>query len=339
MNQTTKIKKKTYRDIFDELVGKFVHKLKENWWYVIITIFFLYGITILFKGIAAGVYLTDSSSSWFFITRIIAWSQELESIPLSTDSYTISFFASAEQDYWFFLIIGLAISIPSFRSPKQDGIREKVGHFFPTLDESSPHMDSILSMMNKASCVAKIFHREMIITETDGNLYKSIVNTKFTLKNLHHNHSLDHNIGNFSIKPDDAAKFKYSNWGDLIGFTDAKGNSICEPNKMVGDKFEVNDYNIKLDANEEREYSCCYTIWFDKTENLILSFIRFTESASFRILNQTELDIDIKLIVNRNGDKNTELNQQIKQKEEVVTSKDIKNLCVSADKIVIEVDY
>lgn len=322
-----------------DLVYRIIHKLKENWWLVVVCIFILYGVTILYKGVALGVYLTDRASNLYFINEFIAWTQGKSSICISDEPYNLSFFASAEQDYWFFLIIGLAVSIPAIRSPKTDGIRAKIGHFFPTLSESSPYMEEILLMMNKASCVTQRFHREMVITEIDGDLFKAVVNTRFKLKNLHHNHSLNHNIGNFKITPDNEAKNKYPYWGVLINFSDTNGDAICSPNKMSGDQFSVTDYNIKLGANEEREYNCNYTIWFDKKELLNISFIRFTEYFSFVILNQTVTDIKITLSTVR---KNTNVvvieETVIKEKNDLSTTDDIKDLSVE-DKIVIKVDY
>jgi len=321
------------------IINEIIYKLKDNWWYVVVFIFIFYGLIILYKGISSGVYLTDSQSILYYLTKFVCWWQDKILITKSTDSYTISFFASAEQDYWFFLIIGLAVSIPSIRSPKTDGIRTKVSHFFPTLSESSPHMEEILIMMNKASCVAKVFHREMVITEIEGDIFKAIINTKFTLKNLHHNHSLDHNIGNFKITPDEMVKKTHPTWGNLIKFSDDKGNDICTPNKMVGDEFSVSNYNITLDANEEREYNCNYTIWFDKNELLSVSFIRFTESSSFEVVNQASKKIKITLKIVRNGiESNTIEETSLSEKESVSTDSDIKNLSDS-DKVIIVVNY
>ena len=324
-----------------ELFIALIHCSKEKWQYVVLIIFIIYGGAILFKGILAGVYLTDSNSNFYFLTKVVTWVCDQKIISESPDSYAISFFASAEQDYWFFLIIGLTVSIPTLKSPKTYGIRAKVSHFFPTLKESSPYMEEILSMMNKASCVTKNFHRKMTFVEIDGDLFKAIVDTRFTLVNLHHNHSLDHNIGNFKIKPDETVLKKHPSWGMLTNFNDAKGNVICQPNRMDGESFSVDNYNIKLEAGEEREYNCQYTIYFDKKESLKVGFIRFTESVTFEMLNQTSKDIDVCLKVMRDeveidGDKKLKL--KIKSKEFISFPTVIKNLNTS-NKVVLDVDY
>lgn len=275
------------------ILAYIIFRLKHYWAAVILIVFLAYGMVILIKGIAAGVYLTDEASKLYLLNRLISWWLNLEFIPVTTDPYTLSFFASAEQDFWFFLIIGLAVSIPTIRSPKTDGIRAKVGHFFPSLSESSPYMEEVILMMNKASCITTEFTRQMVILEREGDFIRLVVNTKFKLKNLHHNHSLDHNIGNFSIKPDASVRGKYPIWGELIRFTDVAGNSISAPNKMAGDEFHVQNYNIKLDPNEEREYNCNYTMWVDLKEPIIIGFIRFTERFTIEILNQTSFTTEI----------------------------------------------
>lgn len=251
-----------------------------------------------------------------------------------------SFFASAEQDYWFFLAIGLAVSIPTLKNPKTDGIRTKIKHFFPTLKESSPYMSEIIAVMNKASCICVKFNREMIIIKTENGLFKVIVKTQFVLKNLHHNSSLNHNIGNFDIKPDPKVlrQFSGTNWGEMIHFADNKGNKVCDPALMSAEHFVIKDYNIKLKENEEREYNCHYNIWYDKSEAINIGSIRFTQLASIKILNRT--DIELTINVNQkslDSIKPIEQNILLKTNQEIDIAGKLTNL-TTTDKISITME-
>ena len=288
-----------FKNAFAEQIEIIVYQLRENWGRVIVFFFIIYGAAILYKGVIAGVYLTNTDSYLYNITKFLMYVKDVQCFTPPDDSgYSISFFASAEEDYWFFLIIGLAVSIPSLKSPKTDGIRTKIKHFFPTLKESSPYMAEIIELMNKASCITTNFSREMIIIERKGDLFKVIIKTKFVLKNLHHNHKLDHNIGNFEIVPDQKPlnDSTLSCWGEMIDFSDSEGNDVCKASIMCDDSFDVKSYNIKLNEDEEREYNCHYNIWFDKEELIKIGFIRFTQSVDIKISNQTDtkFKIDIK---------------------------------------------
>jgi hypothetical protein len=152
------IAKEKSKSVMIEVLECSLYRLQESWGKVIVIIFVLYGLGILYKGVVAGVYLTDDDSVGFYLVKLLMWAKSVEAFKPPNDAgYTVSFFASAEQDYWFFLVMGLAVSIPTLKSPRTDGIRAKIKHFFPTLSESSPYMAELMEMMNEASCICVNF--------------------------------------------------------------------------------------------------------------------------------------------------------------------------------------
>ena len=72
--------KKSIKDHLNDLIIQIVHTLKERWWCVIVFVFLFYGLTIFYKGITAGVYLTDTNTFLYPITKIIAWAKNLKEI-------------------------------------------------------------------------------------------------------------------------------------------------------------------------------------------------------------------------------------------------------------------
>ncbi|MCG7565159.1 hypothetical protein MHM95_02455 [Pseudoalteromonas sp. CnMc7-15] len=271
--------------------------LRDNLGRFILFIFTFYGFLLIYLGTVAGVYFQNADSNLYFIHELLAWIKGVDCFPAGEDSYTISFYASAEQDYWFFAIIGLAVSVPTMKHPKSDGLRAKIHHFFPRLSETHPYMEYLVTMMNKSSCITEQYKRVVTVTNVDEEFFSSIVSTRFRLKNLHHNHALNHNIGNFSLIPDEKVLEKHPIWGKLSCFVDDEGESVSPPQNLTGEAFKVKDYNIRLEANDTREYHCVYDLMSDLHEKMNMSFIRFTEKFDFCIENRsvTKLIISVYL--------------------------------------------
>ncbi|MFT5162303.1 MAG: hypothetical protein ACI9FJ_000871 [Alteromonadaceae bacterium] len=107
---------------------------------------------------------------------------------------------------------------------------------------------------------------------------------------------------------------------------------------MGNDYFAIEKYNIKLEGNEEREYNCHYTIWYDKNEPIDIRFIRFTESAQINILNKlddVELTINIRQVI---SDSERVVTQDVKlnQNETVEATQGLANI-TTAGKISIRI--
>ena len=261
--------------------------LRDNLGKFILSIFTFYGLFLVYLGTVAGVYFQNINSNLYFIHELLAWFKGVSYFPEAKDSYTISFYASAEQDYWFFAIIGFAVSIPTMKHPKSDGLRAKIHHFFPKLTETHPYMEYLVTMMNKSSCITEQYQRSVTVTNVDKEFFSCIVSTRFRLKNLHHNHALNHNIGNFSLTPDERVLKKHAIWGKLSCFVDDEGAVVSSPQNLTGEAFKVKDYNIRLEANDTREYHCVYDLLSDLNEKMNMSFIRFTEKFDFCIENRS----------------------------------------------------
>ncbi|WP_278389225.1 hypothetical protein, partial [Idiomarina abyssalis] len=205
----------------------------------------LYGLGLLVFGVVNGVYLTD-----------LEWLYSGLGIKESEDSYTISFYASAEQDYWFFVFIGIMawfISyISSKREAKDDKLTNKINHFFPDVDPSSAHMRYLESKVNELSCIANSVRRQLIILDIEGCLVKSQVNVLTKLVNIHHNHDLTENFGEFYVTRDEAVKNK-APWGNLTLFlldTPSSGTvELVRSQRFSGKEFSEK-YNIKLGREE-----------------------------------------------------------------------------------------
>jgi len=279
--------------------------LRDNLGKFVLSIFVIYGLTLIYLGTVAGVYFQDGDSNLYYIHELLAWWKEVSAFPESKDNYTISFYASAEQDYWFFAIIGFAVSIPSMKHPRSDGLRAKIHHFFPRLTETHPYMEYLVTMMNKSSCITEQYKRAVTITNVDEKFFTSIVSTRFRLKNLHHNHSLNHNIGNFSLVPDDEVLKLHKVWGKLSCFVDDEGGIVSPPQNLTGSAFKVKDYNIRLGADDTREYHCVYDLLSDINETMSMSFIRFTEKFDLCIENRSASKIFVSVFIQKGGTNST----------------------------------
>ncbi|EAQ33218.1 hypothetical protein [Idiomarina baltica] len=259
----------------------------------IITLFavtILYGLGLLLFGVMNGVYLSD-----------FEWLYSGLGITKSEESYTVSFYSSAEQDYWFFVFIGIMawfISyISSKREAKDDKLTNKINHFFPDVDPSSAHMRYLETKVNELSCIASSVHRKVIILNIEDGLIESQVNATTKLVNIHHNHDLTENFGEFYVIRDEAAK-KKSPWGNLNLFhldTPSSGTvELVRSQSFSGKEFNEK-YNIKLGREEVGTLTSCYCCWDDITEDTRLTPAFYTREYSFEMVNSTEYDLRIKI--------------------------------------------
>lgn len=256
---------------------------RQNVAYCLMIILTIYGVILFVFGIMAGVYW--SKCTWLY-THL--------SIRPSQDPYDLSFYASAEQDFWFFLLIGLAASVITMRQPKEDNLTTKVNHFFPEVDPSSTHMRYLEKEINSKSCVATVVNREINITAVEDNFFEVIVNTSTKLKNIHHNHSLDENNGFFQIVPDSTVLKSKIPWGTINCFTlDNKASGHCHlsgSQRLQGEEFQCS-YNINLEPKETGQLICNYSMWNDIDEPLESTPAMFTKEYNLKIANSSAKQI------------------------------------------------
>lgn len=260
---------------------------QKNVAYCLMIILTFYGLILFVFGLTAGVYW--SKCTWLYTHLRITPSQ---------NPYDLSFYASAEQDFWFFLLIGLAASVITMRQPKEDNLTTKVNHFFPEVDPSSIHMRYLEKEINRKSCVATVVNRELNVTTVENDFFEVIVNTSTKLKNIHHNHSLDENNGFFQIVPDSTVRQSKKPWGTINCFTlDNKASGHCHltgSKRLQEDEFECS-YNINLEPKETGQLICNYSMWNDINEPLESTPAMFTKEYNLKIANSSSSQVSLSI--------------------------------------------
>ncbi len=251
----------------------------------------LYGFCLLGFGLANGVYLAD----WPGLYNDLG-------IKKSCDSYIISFYASAEQDYWFFVFIGIMAWFISFVSSKKeaknDKLITKINHFFPEIDPSTAHMRYLEHKINELSCIANLVTRKIIITSIDGDLIETQVTVTTKLLNIHHNHDLTENFGEFYATPDDAVKDKEP-WGRLNVFqldTPSRGSEeVVKPQNFPTSQAFESKYNINLNREEVGTLTINYSAWTDMQEKLETTPAFYTREYGLEFINNSNEKLTIKV--------------------------------------------
>lgn len=283
--------------LFKRLKVSFISWVMENTVLILFIVTGLYGLGLLLFGLYNGVYLSE----------LVGLYADLK-IEESSDSYIISFYASAEQDYWFFVFIGIMAWFISFLSSrkeaKNDKLITKINHFFPEIDPSSAHMRYLEQKINELSCIADYVSRKVIISSFEDNLIETQITVVTKLVNIHHNHDLTENFGEFYVTQDDAVKSKKP-WGRLNMFifdTPSMGSEeLVKPQNFPAEKFHEK-YNIKLNREEVGTLSSNYSSWAEIKENSELTPAFFTRQYCFEIVNNTASKLKIRVSCTRHPD-------------------------------------
>lgn len=260
-----------------------------------------YGVCLLLFGIFNGVYFDELTGLY----------NDLGIIKQS-DSYIISFYASAEQDYWFFVFIGIIawlISLVSAqKEAKNDKLITKINHFFPEVNPSSAHMRYLEKKVNELSCIAESVTKRMIFRELDNSQLRIQATSVTKLKNIHHNHDLTENFGEFYITKDKAVN--KTPWGHVQVFlfdTPSQGSKeLVKAQNFQGDKFHKT-YNIKLDRKEVGTLTNSYSYWCDFTEIFEGTPAFYTLAYQVELRNDTDKILFIKITCNKYEDSIVEL--------------------------------
>jgi hypothetical protein len=286
----------------DNWLGETVHWLKQNLVYALLIIVVIYGIGLLYFGTVSGVYL--SSFSWLY---------KYFDITQSTFNYDVSFYASASQDFWFFIIIGIAVAWLTSNDKKEakdDNLTTKINHFFPNVDPASAHMRFLEKIINKNSCIATKMSSKLSITCLDADFFELVVHTTTNLKNIHHNKSIDENNGAFSLFPDETVIKAKKPWGRVNYFTFesiADGeNSIAGAEDLIKSSFDVY-YNIKLGAGELGKIIANYSMWNDLSEPFEMTPAMFTLEYQLEFENKTDQKLSIDVLCRESSVRNFEL--------------------------------
>lgn len=267
----------------------------------------LYGAFVLVRGTLLGVYLTNQDSLLHPVSQLIFFFfNHGESVSKTTDSYNISFYSAAAQDFWFFLIFGFVLSVTNARDPKTDELQTKISHLFPEVKKDLQHMEFLEKEINSASCTATLFYRRMVITEVDGDFIKILLDTRLKLKNLHHNTPLDANFGDFELVPDDKVlgKFSLEPWGTLHHFK-LVGNEdpIRGYEPVSGEKLLIDNVELQLEPGETKVYDSQLEYYKDINKPTKVGFLRFTKELKFRIQNTTDTRLKLTVELVRSGDR------------------------------------
>ncbi|MDP4489842.1 hypothetical protein QDG88_18185 [Pseudoalteromonas piscicida] len=308
--------------------AKCINWITEN---TVLTLFLVtgfYGFCLLSFGVVNGVYLADWNGLYTDL-----------GITISEDGYITSFYASAEQDYWFFVFIGIMAWFISFVSSKKeaknDKLITKINHFFPEVDPSSAHMRFLEQKINELSCIADTVTRKIIITSVDDGLIDTLVTVTTKLLNIHHNHDLTENFGEFYATPDDAVKNKEV-WGRLNVFqldTPSRGSEeVVKPqNFPKGEAFESR-YNIDLNREEVGTLTINYSVWIDIQEKLETTPAFYTREYCLEVVNNTEASFEVEVTCSRHEDSKIPL----KPNQSMDTALIFKDIKPDDDEIVIK---
>ncbi|MCP4989308.1 MAG: hypothetical protein GY928_25600 [Colwellia sp.] len=294
---------------------KITSYIKENITKTLIFVICLYGISLFLFGLFNGVYWNE----WTSLYKLLGLCKE-------DDSYIVSFYASAEQDFWFFLIIGIFASLITTRQAKEDGLTAKVNIFFPGVVPASAHMRYLESEINIKSCIATSFTRRITISSIENGLIETIISAKTNIKNIHHNHDLDENYGSFSISPDESVVEKKPVWGRISNFTLETNNNpdieIASPQDLNESIFE-RSYNIKLSRGAKGKLTCNYSIWEDMSEELEATATMYTFVSNLELFNNT--DTALTFLIRRNKEVVKEVTLEPKQSlPQTLSFKDIR---------------
>lgn len=275
---------------------------KKHMVIALLIIVFIYGLILSVIGIWDGVYLSQCE-----------WLYNYLNISPSVDNYDISFYASASQDFWFFVVIGIAaawITSIGKKDAKDDNLTTKVNHFFPEVDPASAHMRFLEKVINENSCIATKISSKLSITTLEEDFYELVVHTSTNLKNIHHNHSIDENNGSFSLFPDEKVLEAKIPWGRVNSFIfESEGvdnKSIVGAEDLAREPFEV-DYNIKLGAGNSGRIIANYSMWNDIKEPFEMTPTMFALDYELDFENKTTEKLSIEVICRDRAIRNFDL--------------------------------
>lgn len=256
--------------------------------FFIIIMLVLYGIFILVSGILHGVYFQNIELF------------KLLSHETTPTSYQLSFYASAEQDFWFFTFIGIAVFLLGLRDPKEECLASKVKHIFPDIDDTTEHFQFLLNKVDELSCVAEESVRHITIESAPECLANKAfkLNTKSAVKvkNIHHNSTFSSDEMQFKLKSD--LKDDNGVYGQVLDLSLITSSSDTKDfidgvhTIMSNPSYEEN-YTIKLEPGETVSYRTHLWLYHSVEEPIRSYSSRFTSLAIYKFTNKLSFPVSL----------------------------------------------
>lgn len=286
--------------------------------FFIFIVHLVYGIGLLVYGTVKGVYL-----------QYIPWFVHQSQV---TDPYTISFYASASQDFWFFFFVGVVVTIPFSLSPKEESIENKINFLFRDIGYNSPLMEFLKEKFNEHSCKLTDAKKEMTILDSDDNLIKLSIYSEMKILNMHHSTPIEGEFGLLRLYTDKSVidNEKYPTWGTLIRcqFTGKNHQELIEVFKeLSGDKLYERKYKIALEPGEIGTITITYELWIDKAEEFIIRPSFFAKQYSVKVCNRLKEKINFEYR-DLNDDESVDSSNN---KSELPANSEMKQVCCFND--------
>ncbi|WP_218419864.1 hypothetical protein [Alteromonas lipotrueae] len=238
----------------------------------------IYGFGLLVIGAYKGIYLQD-----------ITW--VAKEVPVS-DSYTISFYASAAQDFWFFFFVGAIVSLLFTISPKEECIENKINFLFRDVPHNGSLMEFLKEKFNENSCKLISAKKEISILEEDSGFLNLSIYSKFEILNMHHSTPLKDEFGILEVYTDDTVlkSPNHENWGRITRCElirkNGKSNVVETGRILKGSEPYKRKYDIELAPGEVAEIIINYDLWVDKKESFKITPSFFTDIYDVYVSSQ-----------------------------------------------------
>jgi len=236
-------------------------------------------------------------------------------------SFLTSWAASTLDNFLFFILIGVALGILSFKNPEKDPVPTKISYLFPKTKKGSALAHSLQYEISALACVNTHQDREINIEEISqcGGYFKILTKSHSVIRNIYNNHKIANVELLFGMEVTDL-EGKVEALGEVLGeirdfniLSLEDGTMKKEPILKGTVSLGTHRLNCKLphsvSLEPETEIICQTSGWFwqDKNHPSYYRTTRFTESTKFAFINHTDRDIKV-IVTYLNIKKDREIN-------------------------------